>query len=143
MFSVCVLLCFACERNSALSKLAVKQLPESLDQAMREQMGTVEAPVIKGVKLIYDSDSLCVLQCKAGARDTYGKIRNETVRYYFVKDCIMARVTGEPSYGDLVVGGKYLKGRAIKEFRKEMETEPEETYFYFLSASRSVNPPLK
>lgn len=139
----CILLCFSCGRDSSLSELALKQLPLSLDQAMREQMGTVEAPVIKGVKLIYDSDSLCVLQCKAGARDTYGEIRNETVRYYFVKDCIMARATGEPSYGDLVVGGKYLKGRAIKEFRKEMETEPEETYFYFLSASRSVNPPLK
>ena len=138
LISVCALLCIACGRSSSLSKLAARQLPHSLDIAMREQMETVAAPVIKDVKLIYDSDSLCVLQCRAGAKDVYGKTRTETVRYYFVMDCIMTRASGEPSYGDLVVGGNYLKGREIKEFQKEMETRPEETYFYFLSASRPV-----
>ena len=102
-------------------------------------METVETPVIEGVKLIYDSDSLCVIQCRAGAKDAYGQMRNETVRYFFVEDVYMTRASGVPAYGDLVVGGKYLKGREIREFRKKMQYKAEETYLYYLSSSRSID----
>ena len=134
-----LMLLAACSRNGSLADVAVKRLPASLDLAMREQMGTVERPKIKDVKVIYDCDSICVVQCKAGAKDVYGKTRNETVRYFFVKDMFMSRATGVPTYGDLVVGGKYLKGKEISEFRKEMTDKAKGAYMYYLSASRSVD----
>lgn len=134
-----LLLLISCARNGSLVDVAIKRLPVSLDLAMREQMGTVDTPEIKDVKVIYDCDSLCVVQCRAGAKDMYGEIRSETVRYFFVKDVYMTRGTGVPSYGDLVVGGKYLKGKEIREFQKSMRDKAGETYIYYLSASRSVD----
>ncbi len=140
LISACMLLVFACRHNSSLSELAIRQLPSSLDEAMREQMGTVDTPEIKDVKVIYDCDSLCVVQCRAGAKDAYGMIRSETVRYFFVLDTYLSYATGIPSYGDLVVGGKYLEDRkSIKTFQKEMTERPKEVYMYYLSASRPVN----
>lgn len=139
MIMAALMLLAACSHGGSLAKVAVKRLPVSLDLAMREQMETVESPKIKNVKVIYDCDSLCVVQCKAGAKDVYGETRSETVRYFFVKDMFMSRATGVPSYGDLVVGGKYLKGKEIREFQKSMRDKAGETYIYYLSASRSVD----
>lgn len=132
------LLALACSHKSPLASLALRQMPTSLDAAMREQMETVEAPIIKGVRVIYDTDTLCVVQCKAKAKDAYGMFRSETIRYFFVEDTFVTHASGEPSYGDLVAGGKYLKGKAIKAFQKEMDQKARESYLYYLSASRPV-----
>jgi len=136
LFVISALTC--CGRKSAdLKEMALKQLPISLDSAMREYMQTVEKPVIKDIETIYDCDSMCVLQCKAYARDADGQYRSETIRYFFIKDTFVSGATGVPSYGDFVLGGKYLDKKGIAAFRKSMKDGGTEKYNYYLGR---INP---
>ncbi len=130
-----LLLLSACERHSSLYRVAVENLPSCLDEAMREQMNTVDSPKILDVSAIYDCDSLCVLQCHAEAPDENGTVLKETVRFFFVKDMFVSFSTGVPSYSYLVKGGKILDKKEIRAFSEEMQKGGTERYLYYLGTS--------
>ena len=134
IFTICFFLC-ACTRTSRLYDVAVKQLPITLGQAMAEYMETVGEPAISDLQVIFDCDSLCILQCKASALDASGRRREETVRYFFVRDNIMSAVSGSPQYFDSVTGAKYLDKKGIKDFVKKYKESSTEHYTNYLGMS--------
>ena len=95
-------------------------------------MQAVDKPVISDIESVYDCDSICVIQCKAFAKDENGEYHGDTIRYFFVKDTFMTNATGTPVYGDLVMGGQYLDRKGKKSFCKTMRTGGTEKYLYYL-----------
>ena len=137
-----IFLCFcagACARKSYLYDEAVKQLPITLEAAMTEYMETVGEPTIIGLQVILDCDSLCILQCKASAPDASGRLREDTVRYFFVKDKMMSAFSGRPQYFDSVNGAQYLDKAGIKDFVKKHNENSTERYTYYLGMSAPVD----
>lgn len=130
-----VLLFSACERHSSLYRVAVKNLPACVDEAMRERVNTTDSPKINDVSAIYDCDSLCVLQCYAEAPDENGTVLKETIRFFFVKDMFVSFSTGIPSYSYMVNGGKILDKKEKRAFSKEMQKGGTERYLYYLGTS--------
>ena len=131
-------LLFSCSNRGGLYNLAVKQLPITLETGMRDYMQTVGKPEIKDIEVIYDCDSLCVLQCRASAPDQYGYRRSETVRYFFVKDVFLSKASGKTVYGDFVTGGKILDKKGKKVFQKTMEDGKTEKYLYYLGMANHI-----
>ena len=134
-------LCFcagACARKSHLYDAAVKQLPITLEAAMTEYMETVGKPTISDLQVIIDCDSLCILQCKASALDATGRLREDTVRYFFVRDNMLSAFSGRPQYFDCVTGAQYLDKAGIKEFVKKHNENSTERYTYYLGMSAPV-----
>ncbi len=125
----------ACERHSSLYRVAVKNLPACVDEAMRESLNTVDSPTISDVSAIYDCDSLCVLQCYAEAPDENGKVFKETIRFFFVKDMYLSLSTGIPSYSYLVNGGKILGKKEKHAYSIEMQKGGTERYLYYIGIS--------
>ena len=106
---------------------------------MTEYMETVGEPTIIGLQVILDCDSLCILQCKASAPDASGRRREDTVRYFFVKDKMMSAFSGQPQYFDSVTGAQYLDKAGIKDFVKKYNENSTERYTYYLGMSAPVD----
>lgn len=133
LLALSVLLAVACGRNSgSLYDIALEQMPISVERGMRDYMSVVEKPVISDIELVYDCDSICVIQCKAFAKNEDGEYLGDTVRYYFVKDNFMTRAKGSPVYGDLVMGAEYLDRKGRKSFCRSMKAGGTERYLYYL-----------
>lgn len=105
---------------------------------MAEYMETVGEPTITDLQVIFDCDSLCILQCKASAPDASGRRREETVRYSFVRDNMMSAVSGRPQYFDRVTGAKYLDKKGIKDFVKKYKESSTEHYTNYLGMSAPI-----
>lgn len=129
----------SCTHKSHLHEAALKQLPITLEAAMAEYMGTVGKPIITDLQVIFDCDSLCILQCKASAPDASGKLREDTVRYFFVRDNMMSAFYGRPQYFDSVTGAQYLDKAGIREFVKKYNENSNEHYTYYLGMSAPVD----
>lgn len=125
-------------RKSSMYEAAVRQLPISLGEAMTEYMETVGEPTITGLQVILDCESICILQCKASAPDAFGKRREDTVRYTFVRDNMLSAAYGRPVYLDHVTGAKYLDKAGIREFVKDYQQNRAERYAYYLGISAPV-----
>lgn len=131
-------LTISCRRESSLAKIATAQLPVSLEREMAEILDAVGEPRIEDLTIVYDCDSLCILQCKAYAKDRSGRDLYDTIRYIFVQDRYMSWATGRPVYHESLTGGKFLSDKEIKEFRKETEENAAARYNYYLGISQLV-----
>lgn len=136
LFSVIFL--SACDRRHAIVKLAEENLPAILDREMRYYNNTVETPSIEKLQLIYQNDSLCVLQFYSSARDAENVLKSETIRYIFVVDTFLSRFNGKPSYCHAIQGAPYLDKEGIAKFRKRIDSDPQNMYIKYLSECENV-----
>lgn len=136
-FIILALLC-SCNKQSALVPLAKHSLPALLDKEMKNILGTVDKPKIQDVMVIYDCDSLCVLQCKASAHGQEGSVIEETVRYFFVKDNLVSVWSGKDTYYHMLQGAPYLDKQGIKDFRSVMNGKPQEAYQFYMTHAEPV-----
>lgn len=121
-----------------MARLAKENMPNLLETEMADYMGTVGKPDIQDVEVIYQCDSLCVLQAKVSGKDTSGAVQKETIRYFFIKDTFASAVFGLPEYCHSVTGAPYLDKKGIEEFCKEITAEPYKTYLYHLAKGRKI-----
>lgn len=105
---------------------------------MKEYLGTVGKPELKDVEIVYDCDSICVLQGRASGKDRDGNVKKETIRYIFVLDTFIARATGNPVYYHILQGAVYLDAEGKKEFRRKMTEEENLMYPYYLKITEPV-----
>lgn len=129
----------SCVREHKIVSVAKENLPAVLDREMQFYMGTVEKPDIKDIMPVYSCDSICVLQCRASAKDAEGEIKSETIRYIFVRDNFLSACNGKECYGHKVMGAPYLDKEGIKEFCDKMEEHAQELYLYYISSSEPVS----
>jgi len=139
-FIIISILCLtsSCSNKAGLAPIAENNLPDLLDTEMRDYMGTVEKPVIKDLVVVFDCDSLCILQCHASAKDANGSTQSESIRYAFVKDTFLSACNGKDVYCHLVQGATYLDKKGIEEFHKKMKDYPQQMYTYYLSNAKSL-----
>lgn len=128
----------SCVREQKIVSVAKENLPAVLDREMQFYMGTVEKPYIKDLMEVYSCDSICVLQCRASAKDAEGEIKSETIRYIFVKDNFLSACNGKDTYGHKVTGAPYLDHKGIKDFCTNLEEHAQESYIYFIASSEPV-----
>lgn len=132
------LLIGACARESSIVPLAKQNMPALLEREMAEYMGTVEKPLIKDLQVVYQCDSMCVIQAHVSAKDAYGKVQKENIRYFFIKDTFASSLNEGDVYCHKVTGAVYLDKKGIKKFQDDLEKEPQRTYIYYLAASTPI-----
>lgn len=136
--AITAILLLSCSR-SGLAPIAKEYLPARLNEAMAEYMETVGEPRVDNMKVIYDCDSLCIIQGHASAKDAAGKDRDDTFRYIFVKDPFMTAMTGKPVYYDAVQGSKLLSGKELEEFRQKLRDGGSKTFNQYLAMGEPVS----
>ena len=128
-----VLIVLGCGRERGLENLARENLPAKLAEMTEMTLGTSEGMEIKDIQVIYDCDSLCVLQCHSFAKDTSGFEVSNNIRYFFLHDRFMSFVTGVPVYCHAVQSADYLSKEGIREFKEKMDKGGTERFMFCLA----------
>ena len=123
----------ACHKESKLERLARENLPGKLAEMTERTLGTSEGMEIKDIQVIYDCDSLCILQCRSFAKDTSGYDVSKDIRYFFLHDRFMSFATGTPVYCHTVQGADYLSKEGIREFKEKMDKGGRERFMFCLA----------
>ncbi|MBR5396486.1 MAG: hypothetical protein IK145_01365 [Bacteroidales bacterium] len=124
---------FGCSSKGSLEQVAREHIQAKVFEAMGDRLGAVGEPEIKDIQVLYDCDSLCILQCRALSKDAEGNDLSGVARYIFAKDPFLSRANGKPAYCDAALGSEYLDSKGIKEFRKKMEDNGSDIFFYYLA----------
>ena len=124
---------FGCYAGNGLEGVAREHISAKVGEAMKNRLGAVTEPEIKDIQVLYDCDSLCILQCRALSKDAEGNDLSGVARYIFAKDPFLSRANGKPAYCDAALGSDYLDSKGIKEFRKKMEDNGSDIFFYYLA----------
>ena len=128
-----MLLLASCSSKSGLEDMALGFLPDKVEESMSIYLGSVKRPEIIDVRLVYDSDSICVIQCVASSADASGNNMSQPMRYVFARDSFMSMAKGSDVYVHAAVGAKYLDDDGIKEFRQKMDDKSRNLYVTYLS----------
>ncbi|MCF0173455.1 MAG: hypothetical protein HUJ91_07005 [Bacteroidales bacterium] len=129
----------SCSRAGGLAPTAKSYLPQLVDREMKEYLKTVDTPDIKDVEVVYDCDSICVLQCRASAKDAAGNVLKETIRYFFIKDKFMSACKGVDCFYHSLTGADFLDENGIEEFCTMMKENSSESFLLYLSRSEPIN----
>ena len=66
---------FGCGRTYSISERAKQQLPVSLEYGMSKYINGFSDPKIEDLKIVYENDSICLLQFTAAYKDTLNQTK--------------------------------------------------------------------
>lgn len=135
-----LLLLASCTSRKGISEVAMQYFPDKLSEAFSEYLGEKVTPEVSGLEVIYDCDSLCMIQCYAVVPDPSGDDTVESVRYTFAKDPFFSRVEGRPIYYHTVKGAAYFNKEEIKQFQKKMEDGGSRLFAFYLASCEPLTP---
>ena len=121
--ALAAILAIGCSRHSGLGVKALPRLQKVVDREMSEKMHVKGRIKLKGVKTIYDCDSLCLIQCMAVYTDSLGAKSNYPLRYVYIRDNFMSMATGHPTYNEGLFYSEPLTGGQIKTKRTEIREQ--------------------
>lgn len=141
-----ILLCLAalvaaasCSSRGGLEKLAMKRLPTALEKAMEVQMGVKGGAKIQSPEIIYDCDSICMIQFQALAKDSAGEDYTFPVRYIFVKDVFMSAAKGHPVYSEMVAGSPKMDREEVQKLKDHCREHGTELYVFYSGAASPID----
>lgn len=133
IFILLAIFVLGCAKKGGLEQLARENLPAKLAEMTEMTLGSSEGMEIKDIQVIYDCDSLCIVQCRSFAKDTDGNDVSKEVRYFFAQDRFMSFATGAPFYCHGVQDADYLSKEGIREFKMKMDKGGTERFMLSLA----------
>ena len=130
----------ACTTTPEMEVLAYKRLPKALERKTVEELSMPGGVDIVSPETLYASDSLCIIQCKAVARDAQLDGYSFPVRYILVRDVVMSHAMGRPVYEECVTGGFELTRKEVKDLKARYKKESARYYTHYAAAGEPVNP---
>ena len=130
----------SCSSGNGLEGMAMERLPKALEKAMEEQMSLKGGAQIQSPDIIYDSDSLCMIQFKAVAKDPSGKKFSFPVRYIYLRDVFMSAAKGHPIYLEMVTGCQTMNRKELKTLKESCREKSNELYIYYAGVATPINP---
>lgn len=91
---------FSCNGTPELVKLAKKQMPSTIQEAMTERFGAVKDLSLDSLGVVYQDDSICILQCWAHAKTLNDKPVERQYRYYYLFNVEMSNINHKMIFND-------------------------------------------
>ena len=135
-----ILFSIACTATPDLEVLAYRRLPKTLERKMEEELSLTGGADIVSPETLYASDSLCIIQCKAVARDAKSDGYSFPVRYILVRDVVMSHAMRRPMYEEYLAGGVELTKEETKDLKARYKKESTRYYTYYAAVGEPVNP---
>lgn len=125
-----------------ITERAKKQLPVSLEYGMSKYVQDFKDPAIENLKIIYENDSICLLQFTAAYKDKSNKTKRLDLRYIYLLDGFMSMAEGKPVFNEDFRNILCLPDEIIKESRKEVKRNKEVVYNDFIGTTFPVKTPF-
>lgn len=125
-----------------ITERAKKQLPLSLEYGMSKYVQDFKDPAIENLKIVYENDSICLLQFTAAYKDNSNKTKRLDFRYIYLFDRFMSMAEGKPVFNEDFRNILCLPDEIIKESRKEVERNKEVVYNDFIGTTFPVKTPF-
>lgn len=138
VFLLAGILMTACKPSSDLNRLAMSRLDSvvSRDLAEKENLeGTIK---LTDVKTVFDSDSLCIVQCLAVCKDSLGTETALPLRYILVHDFFMSIAKGHTVYSEGLFGANLLSDDEVKGIHKEIAEGGPRSYEYYVGVTLPI-----
>lgn len=126
----------ACKPSSDLNRLALSRLSSVVNRDLAEKENVEGEINLTSVKTVFDSDSLCIVQCLAVCEDSMGT--SFPLRYILVRDAFMSMAKGRPVYCDGLFGAKLLSDDEIKAIHKEIAEGGPRSYEYYVGITLPI-----
>lgn len=91
---------FGCGRTYSISERAKQQLPVSLEYGMSKYINGFSDPKIEDLKIVYENDSICLLQFTAAYKDTLNQTKRLDLRYIYLFDRFMSMAERKPVFNE-------------------------------------------
>lgn len=125
-----------------ITERAMKQLPVSLEYGMSKYVQDFKEPAIEDLKIVYENDSICLLQFTAAYKDSTNATRRLDFRYIYLFDRFMSMAEGKPVFNEDFRNILCLPDEIIKESREEVKRNKEVVYNDFIGTTFPVKTPF-
>ncbi len=129
-------------RSYPITERAKKQLPVSLEYGMSKYVQDFRDPKIEDLKVVYENDSICLLQFTAAYKDNADMIKRLDFRYIYLFDRFMSMAERKPVFNEDFRNILCLPDKLIKESREEVERKGEVVYDDFIGTTFPVKTPF-
>lgn len=131
-----------CERECQITKRAKRQLPVSLEYGLSKFVNGFSDPIIEDLKIVYENDSICLLQFTAAFKDTSNATRRLDFRYIYLYDRFMSMAEKKPVFNEDFRNILCLPDELIKQSREEVKKNKEVVYNDFIGTTFPVKTPF-
>lgn len=131
-----------CERERQITKRAKRQLPVSLEYGLSKFVNGFSDPKIEDLKIVYENDSICLLQFTAAFKDTSNATRRLDFRYIYLYDRFMSMAEKRPVFNEDFRNILCLPDELIKQSREEVKKNKEVVYNDFIGTTFPVKTPF-
>lgn len=131
-----------CERECLITKRAKRQLPVSLEYGLSKFVNGFSDPKIEDLKIVYENDSICLLQFTAAFKDTSNATRRLDFRYIYLYDRFMSMAEKRPVFNEDFRNILCLPDELIKQSREEVKKNKEVVYNDFIGTTFPVKTPF-
>lgn len=133
---------YGCGRECQITRRAKQQLPVSLEYGMSKFVSGFRDPKIEDLKIVYENDSICLLQFTAAYKDTTDAVRRLDFRYIYLYDSFMSFAEKKPVYNEDFRNILCLPDELIKQSRKDVKKNKEVVYNDFIGTTFPVKTPF-
>ncbi len=133
---------FGCGRTYSITERAKQQLPVSLEYGMSKYINGFSDPKIEDLKIVYENDSICLLQFTAAYKDTLNQTKRLDLRYIYLFDRFMSMAERKPVFNEGFRNILCLPDELIKKSRKEVKKNKEVVYDNFIGTTFPVKEPF-
>lgn len=99
-------------------------------------------PKIEDLKIVYENDSICLLQFTAAFKDTSNATRRLDFRYIYLYDRFMSMAEKRPVFNEDFRNILCLPDELIKQSREEVKKNKEVVYNDFIGTTFPVKTPF-
>lgn len=131
-----------CHRTYSITERAKQQLPVSLEYGMSKYIYDFKDPEIEDLKVVYENDSICLLQFTAAYKDSANTTKRLDLRYIYLFDRFMSMAEGKPVFNEGFRNILCLPDQIIKESREEVKMNKEVVYNDFIGSTFPVKTPF-
>lgn len=118
----------ACSKDKPLVRLAKEQMPASIDSTLTKKYGEIKGLEISSVALVYEDDSICILQCEAKAEGKKGKKILKQYRYVYLFDVNMSNMNSKMIFCENLTEMPLMPEERIKNVLKDLYKDKVSVY---------------
>lgn len=142
LFFAFIALCSCVKDNSQLVRLAKKQMPATIDSTLSKEYNGIKDLKIDSFALVYNDDSICILQCVAKARTLKNLSINKQYRYYYLFNVNLSNLKNTMIFNDGLVELPVMPKEKIEEGLLDNENNHQSVYNAMYVRTKPIEHPV-
>lgn len=135
-------LCSCAEKTPELVRLAKTQMPATIDSTLKYEYGAVKDIQIDSFALVYNDDSICMLQCRVRCSTLNDERIEKEYRYYYLFDILQSNLNNRMIFSDGLIELPLLPKERIESSLKELDLNHESVYDKMYVRTKPIRHPV-